>query len=857
MERRLLRGRRARGQRREQSENSSAKQVHGAIRMHLGDDFREAMRNTASSLLGIGLLLLGLTLMSAWLVGATTLFAAAGGGQPLFNGGVCFALTGVALAIEAFLRDETLRQARTGLATALAALAGLIFIEHLLDVDLGVDLPDLHRAAQEDSAHPGRVALPTAVAFMLVATALIVMDRARRIASGLAVQGATIAVFLVGLIGFGGRAIGLPLMYPESAFARMSLVTAIGLMVTSLALWLAWRRMSWYVARSLTRSEEQRITLAGSAVLALIVCVAVLSGFAIMARQLETAARSGLLESLKSQLELFRTTLEHRITRAEMIGARPYVVEQLAALQPDSPDAGAFGNLRNEAESALRLGFTAVAFYGLHGEPGGAAGSPVEQPALVLPIDRTRRAALLWDDDFVLYVRMPIERDGGPVGVLVAEQRLAALTKALRAADDFAETAEIRVCKRVAADVECVRQSPQPVVLRFEYSSALPVARAFAGATDVVIGRDDRRQLVMAAVGPVGDTGLAMVLKLDTVELYAPLRRQLYVAFALMAGMIALGAWLLRERIAPLIRRLERSEERLALALDGARLALWDLDARTGKVWLDSQWAQMIEAGSSPTQTTSQELLGLVHPDDIASLRAHLAEVLQGKAAHYDIEHRVRKPSGEWLWIHSRGKVIGRDATGRAVRLAGINTDIDLRKQLELSLAHQAGHDALTGLPNRNLFQDRIERAIARSRRHRGLMAVMYLDIDRFKGVNDTYGHDVGDALIRGFARRLGECIRNTDTAARLGGDEFAVILEELEDTAVGERVAEKIVGAMREEFVLGERRLAVSTSVGVAFYSGAGEVQADVIVKQADQALYEAKAAGRNTYRVSAEEAA
>jgi diguanylate cyclase (GGDEF)-like protein/PAS domain S-box-containing protein len=815
------------------------------------------MRNTASSLLGVGLLLFGLTLMAAWLLGVSPWFAAAGGGPTLFNAAVCFALTGAALATEFFLRDETLRRAQTGLAAAVALLAGLIFIERVFDVDLGIDLPDLHRAVQEDSAHPGRVAPPTALAFLIVATVLIGMHRVRGIARSLVVQGATIAVFLIGLIGFGGRAIGLPLMYPESAFAGMALFTAIGLIVTSLALGLAWRRMAWYEARTLTRNEEQRIILAGSAVLALIVCVAVLSGFAIMARQLEGAARSGLLESLKSQLELFRTTLEHRITRAEMIGARPYIVDQLAALQPDSPDARAFGNLRTEAESALRLGFTAVAFYGLHGEPGGAAGSPVEQPALVLPIDRTRRAALLWDDDFVLYVRIPVERDGGPVGVLVAEQRLASLTKALRAADDFAETAEIRVCKRIAADVECVRQSPQPVVLRFEYSPSLPVARAFAGATEVVIGRDDRRHLVMAAVGPVGNTGLAMVLKLDTVELYAPLRRQLYIAFALMAGMIALGAWLLRERIAPLIRRLERSEERLALALDGARLALWDLDVRTGKVWLDSQWAQMLEAGSSPTQVTSQELLDLVHPDDIASLRAHLAEVLQGKAAHYDIEHRVRKRSGDWLWIHSRGKVIERDAAGRAVRLAGINTDIDLRKQLELRLAHQAGHDALTGLPNRNLFHDRIEQAIARSRRYRGLMAVMYLDIDKFKGINDTYGHDVGDALIRAFARRLVECIRNTDTAARLGGDEFAVILEELEDTAVGRRVAEKIVAAMREEFMLGERRLAVSTSLGVSFYRGTDEIEAEAIIKQADRALYEAKAAGRNTYRVAAEEAA
>jgi len=815
------------------------------------------MRNTASSLLGVGLLLFGLTLMSAWLLGVSSWFAAAGGGPTLFNGAVCFALTGAALATECFLRDETLRRAQTGFAAAVALLAGLIFIEHVFDVDLGIDLADLHRAAQEDSAHPGRVAPPTALAFLIVATVLIGMHRVRGIASSVVVQGATIAVFLIGLVGFGGRAVGLPLMYPESAFAGMALFTAIGLIVTSLALGLAWRRMAWYEARTLTRNEEQRIIFAGSAVLALIVGIAVLSGFAIMARQLEAAARQGLLESLKSQIQLFRITIDHRSNNATTIATRPYVAEQLALILADVTDPSAFAILRAEAESVLSLGFSALAFYGLHGEPGGAAGSPVEQPALSLPIAGAQRKVLMWDDGFVLYARMTVAHRGEPVGVMVAEQRLSALTDALRAADDFASTAEIAVCKRVAAELECVRQSPPPEVFRVPYTRSLPAARALEGSIGVVVRRDDRRHLVMAAYGPIGNTDLAMTLKLDTEELYAPLRTQLYFAFALMAAMIALGAWLLRRQIAPLVRQLEQSEERLALALDGARLALWDLDARTGKVWLDSQWAQMLEAGSSPTQTTSQELLGLVHPDDVAPLRQHLAEVLQGKAAHYDIEHRVRKPSGEWLWIHSRGKVIERDAAGRAVRLAGINTDIDLRKQLELRLAHQAGHDALTGLPNRNLFHDRIERAIARSRRHRGLMAVMYLDIDKFKGINDTYGHDVGDALIRGFGRRLVECIRNTDTAARLGGDEFAVILEELEDTAVGRRVAEKIVAAMREEFMLGERRLAVSTSVGVSFYRGTDEIEAEAIIKQADQALYEAKAAGRNTYRVAAEEAA
>jgi diguanylate cyclase (GGDEF)-like protein len=231
----------------------------------------------------------------------------------------------------------------------------------------------------------------------------------------------------------------------------------------------------------------------------------------------------------------------------------------------------------------------------------------------------------------------------------------------------------------------------------------------------------------------------------------------------------------------------------------------------------------------------------------------HFREVMKGTVSHYDVEHRVRKLSGDWLWIRSSGRIVERGPNGRPLRIAGTNSDIDRRKHAELQLAHQAGHDALSGLPNRNLFHDRLQRAIARSRRHRALMAVMYLDIDKFKFVNDTFGHHVGDELIREFARRLGACVRNTDTVARLGGDEFAVILEELEDRDAGRRIAEKIVAAMRDEFIAGEVTLSVSTSVGMAFYQGHGEIETDLLIRQADQALYEAKAAGRNTYRVSA----
>ena len=131
-------------------------------------------------------------------------------------------------------------------------------------------------------------------------------------------------------------------------------------------------------------------------------------------------------------------------------------------------------------------------------------------------------------------------------------------------------------------------------------------------------------------------------------------------------------------------------------------------------------------------------------------------------------------------------------------------------------------------------------------------MAVMYLDIDKFKNVNDTLGHAMGDALLKDFARRLASCVRSVDTVARLGGDEFAVILEQLNDREDGCRIAEKIVAVMRPEFTLEYRTLSITTSVGVGFLQGGEEISADNLIKKADVALYAAKGAGRNNYQVA-----
>jgi diguanylate cyclase (GGDEF)-like protein len=170
----------------------------------------------------------------------------------------------------------------------------------------------------------------------------------------------------------------------------------------------------------------------------------------------------------------------------------------------------------------------------------------------------------------------------------------------------------------------------------------------------------------------------------------------------------------------------------------------------------------------------------------------------------------------------------------------------------EAAFARLAHNDALTGLPNRALFNDRLAQVLLRAQRSHELTALMYLDIDRFKSINDTFGHAAGDELLKVFAGRLVHSVRAADTVARLGGDEFVILLEDLHGPDDGRMIAEKIIDAMQVAFRIGDEPLRVTTSIGIAFADG-GETAAGELMKRADSALYEAKRAGRNTFCVAA----
>ena len=294
--------------------------------------------------------------------------------------------------------------------------------------------------------------------------------------------------------------------------------------------------------------------------------------------------------------------------------------------------------------------------------------------------------------------------------------------------------------------------------------------------------------------------------------------------------------------------QLSEAEARWKLALDSTGDGVWDWDIPSGVEIFSKRFMEMYGYGEGELASRTDEFDARTHPDDLEQLLRNRQAHLDGLTPTYVNEHRIRCKDESWKWIMTRGMVISRDAAGRPLRMIGTHTDITSRKQSEALIWQQANFDALTGLPNRRMLRDRVEQEIKKSRRDGGHLAILFIDLDHFKEVNDTLGHDRGDLLLVEAARRIRKCVRESDTVARMGGDEFTVVLPDLAGSDSMARITQDILNAMAAVFQLGDEQVFVSASIGITVYpQDATEVEG--LFKNADQALYVAKGAGRNRF--------
>jgi diguanylate cyclase (GGDEF)-like protein/PAS domain S-box-containing protein len=289
---------------------------------------------------------------------------------------------------------------------------------------------------------------------------------------------------------------------------------------------------------------------------------------------------------------------------------------------------------------------------------------------------------------------------------------------------------------------------------------------------------------------------------------------------------------------------LRESEERYTLAARGANDGLWDWDLRANTVYFSPRWKAMLGHEDSEIGDKPEEWLSRIHDADRDRVKEEIATHQQGSSLHFESEHRVLHKDGTFRWMLSRGLAV-HDSSGKAVRMAGWQTDVTEAKV----------SDPLTGLPNRLLFTDRLGRLIKLAKRRKDyLFAVLFLDLDGFKMINDSLGHVIGDQLLVGVGDRLEKCLRSTDTiarlgpgciVARLGGDEFTILLDDLKDPNDAKVAADRLMKTVSAPFVLGGKEVFISVSIGIAL-SNANYEQPEELLRDADTAMYRAKSLGK-----------
>lgn len=292
---------------------------------------------------------------------------------------------------------------------------------------------------------------------------------------------------------------------------------------------------------------------------------------------------------------------------------------------------------------------------------------------------------------------------------------------------------------------------------------------------------------------------------------------------------------------------LRESQENLAAAQHMTQLGSWEGHMETGEVTWSDELYRILGYAPGTVVPTQALFFEAVHPDDLPMVQAAMLASVTGRAP-FDLDHRIVQSNGNVRHVHAQSGFIN-DGAGKPVRIVGTIHDITERKALEAKLRRQALYDPLTQLPNRALFLDRLEQGIARAVRHQKALAVLFLDLDHFKIVVDSLGHEAGDHLLLAVAERLQVSVRSGDTVARLGGDEFTILLDQIVDLGAAIEAVERIQGELQMPFVLGEREVFVTASIGVSYLTAPDQTRPGDLLRDADLAMYRAKTNGRAQY--------
>ncbi len=295
---------------------------------------------------------------------------------------------------------------------------------------------------------------------------------------------------------------------------------------------------------------------------------------------------------------------------------------------------------------------------------------------------------------------------------------------------------------------------------------------------------------------------------------------------------------------------LKDTKNRFVAAVDGANDGIWDWDLLNNTIYFSTRWKMMLGYDLDEIEDDPEDWFSRIHPHDTDRVRRELDLHCLGSIPHFECEYRILHKNGTYRWVRARGLAV-RNEQGEGIRIAGSQSDIHEQHLARAQLAHDALHDGMTGLPNRVLFLDRLKQALKHlTRIPNKHCAVLFLDLDRFKLINDSLGHMAGDELLIEVANRLKGTLRDEDTVARFGGDEFVILLNVIDKVGDAIQAANKVLSILRTTFTIQNHKIFTSASIGIAISDSVLQ-SPEELLQNADTAMYQAKHLGKNQYAV------
>jgi len=542
---------------------------------------------------GVVVLLIATTVLLGWFFDLPMLVRVQPYWVPMvLNTAICCWLGGIALVFSYLFKYDVALGLQKAVGSIVLIIASLVMIETIFGFNLNIDFAGLHRPLQPEYVNPGRMAPNTALALMMFGLGLLALGfkwgavgQRRR-----ATQILAACVFILGGMGIFGYWLNIEYLYKWTGVVRMSMPTAVCLIFLGFALF----NLPTIEKQQKNQSEDtdvSKIYYTSAFVITLICLIAGAAGFSTMAERAEDMIEDNLLQLVQDRAFFFNVSLAARTDRTIIATRDPRLAVFLSQLNKNPDNRSAQQNLARLSKRMAQDGFSAIVFEGLDGHTWQGLGELSRQTKFTVEFHGTYSGVLLWDHGYLLHSRIPIhDSSGNLVGFMVTEQSLKRLDRLREQTLSYGSTSDMVVCSSVGDYLNCFPSNieSQPFkVAKFYQKQRLPMSYALdLKQTGIKTTQDYRGHRVLAAYGPIADTGLGMVIKIDAAEVYAPIKQQLQKAIIIVLGLLVLGLWLIRNRLLPLVKNLdsarklaERERARFIAATEGGLDAFYIYDA--------------------------------------------------------------------------------------------------------------------------------------------------------------------------------------------------------------------------------------------------------------------------------------